>query len=140
MPAASRPASIGFICARSHEVFGPVGEALEEAGLEIGDVVHEESDEEPGTVIVVEPEAGTELEPGSKVTVTISRSERVIVPDLTGLTQKEAERIARRYDLKVGRIIRRRSKDPEGTVIGQKPDGGAEVPAGSSIRLTVPIG
>lgn len=35
MPAASRPASIGFICARSHEVFGPVGEALEEAGVPV---------------------------------------------------------------------------------------------------------
>jgi beta-lactam-binding protein with PASTA domain len=115
-------------------------EAIEEAGLETDEVVHEPSDERPGTVIAVEPEGGTEVEPGSEVTVIVSKSQRVIVPDLTGLTQEEAERVARHHDLKVGRIIRRRSRESEGTIIGQKPEGGTEVRAGTSIRLTLPIG
>jgi serine/threonine-protein kinase len=115
-------------------------EAIEGAGLKIGDVVHEMSDEPPGTVIGLHPTAGAEIPPGTAVVVTVSRSETVIVPDLAGLPQDEAERVAAWHDLKVGRIIRRRSREPAGTVIGQKPEPREKVPAGTSIQLTVPIG
>jgi beta-lactam-binding protein with PASTA domain len=91
-------------------------------------------------VIGLHPTAGAEIPPGTAVVVTVSRSETVIVPDLAGLPQDEAERVAAWHDLKVGRIIRRRSREPAGTVIGQKPEPREKVPAGTSIQLTVPIG
>jgi serine/threonine-protein kinase len=113
---------------------------VERAGLVVDEVVHEASDKPPGTVIGQEPKARAEVRPGARVALTLSRAETVLVPDLTGLKLKEAERVATQHDLTVERVIRRRSKEPEDTVIGQKPDGGAEVPAGTGMRLTVPIG
>ncbi len=113
--------------------------AVDRSGLTVGEVVHEASDEPPGTVIRQKPEAGSEVQPGARVALTVSRAETVIVPDLKGLRLKEAERVAAQHDLTVERVIRRRSKEPEDTVIGQRPDGGAEVPAGTALQLTVSI-
>jgi beta-lactam-binding protein with PASTA domain len=53
---------------------GEALEAIEGAGLAIGELIHEASDQPPGTVVGLEPEPGTELEPGSEVTVRVSRS------------------------------------------------------------------
>ncbi len=56
-------------------------------------VVYEDSDKEPDTVIKQDPEARTEVDLNSTVTLTVSREMKdVDVPNLIGMTQKEAKK------------------------------------------------
>jgi eukaryotic-like serine/threonine-protein kinase len=62
----------------------------------------------------------------------------VAVPDVTGMTQKEAGTALADAGLKTGRITKVQSPDaPEGTVVAQTPAAGTKVAEGSAVDLEV---
>lgn len=74
-------------------------------------VVYEDSDKEPDTIIKQDPEARTEVDLNSTVTLTVSREMKdVDVPNLIGMTQKEAKKALEEVGLKLGNVKEQDSK------------------------------
>ena len=132
-------------------------DVLERDGFEV-EVEDEESDEPADTVLAQEPEAGTRLEEGGTVTLTVSRgpreteteTETVVetetaepetaeVPDVVGEdhvdagdTVAEAGFLPETYPVD--------SQEEAGTVVAQNPDAGTELQEGERVRLNVSLG
>ena len=116
--------------------------ALEQEGLiaDIKFMTHEEIPED--YVIKTEPEAKTEVEPGSKVVVYVSKGPftvTVIVPDFVGMTEEEAKARCTYEDLE-WEIVERDSTEPVGTVIAQSLEPDTKVDSGTKITLTISNG
>ena len=121
-----------------------VGESQEDAVARLREeglspIVRERSSSEPvDTVIEQTPAAGQEVDEGSSVTIFVSNGEVREVPDVTGLTQSEAE--AELDDAGFGVSVRTRvtdQPDEEGTVLSQSPRGGVERREGATVTVTV---
>jgi len=93
-----------------------------------------------GVVINVDPAVGTEVKPGDRVTVTVSKGRAPItVPSVIGLNLNEAERVLK--DLGLQPLVASAESDkPKDEVIDQNPPDGAGVEAGAEIKLTVSEG
>jgi len=91
----------------------------------------------------VKPKDGLEFgELKTSPTVTIHETPpiMVVVPDVVGMAQSDAESAITGDDLVV--VISYRTSDtvPEGHVITQEPSGGTSVPEGSEVNLTISAG
>ncbi|MFP4174095.1 MAG: PASTA domain-containing protein [Candidatus Hydrogenedentota bacterium] len=123
--------------------------AFTDAGFEVGEVTYEYHDTAPEEeVIGVEPDVGTELEPGSIVNLVLSQGPEDIighpepeVPAVLGGGQEEAELAIELAGLEVGEVTHEyHDTAPEGEVIGVEPDVGTELEPGSTVILTVSQG
>jgi serine/threonine-protein kinase len=92
-----------------------------------------------GDVLETRPAAGSYVKRGAEIEVVLSRGEhRVVVPDLGGKSRAaarltlEGEGLAEGATLEIGS-----PRGPAGTVVGQDPAPGREVPAGSPVALLV---
>jgi serine/threonine-protein kinase len=109
--------------------------ALVEEGFQVR-IRAEPNDQVPaGAVIRTEPPTGTELEPGSEVTLVISQgSNQVTVPNVEGLGRDQAVAIlvqnGLRPQIDVEDLFNDRVED-------QDPDPGTLVPRGSEVRLNL---
>lgn len=114
-------------------------ERIREAGLE--PVVKSVFSERPNGIVASQaPKAGTEAEPGSKVTLNVSKGERAVtVPDTLGQEEASAAETLRAAGFGVA-IYDVPSPDPKGTVVAQEPRGGVTAPKGSSVRINVSSG
>jgi len=145
--AAERDSSVTvFVSSGPEQVTVPsvVGETQEDAVARLREdglspIVRERSSSEPvDTVIEQTPEAGQEVDEGSSVTIFVSNGEVREVPDVTGLTQSEAE--AELDDAGFGASVRTRETDQpdeDGTVLSQSPRGGVERREGATVTITV---
>jgi serine/threonine-protein kinase len=111
--------------------------ALKEKGLYA--VFQEKASTEPqGTVISQSPGAGQRIGQGSNITLFVSNGKVKEVPDVTGLSQVDAEtQIA---DAGFKPTVRQRPTDQpgeDGTVLAQSPGGGATRKEGSTVTLTI---
>jgi len=122
--------------------------ALENAGLEPGNVTKVTDSQQPADVVVyqsVEPE--TSVEPGTQVDLMINEKEvapavvTVKVPAMTGKTLDEARKLLAAANLKEG-AISKTSSDAyySDYVVQQGTASGSEVPEGTAINLTVSTG
>jgi len=109
--------------------------AITDAGLVLGDVADQASDQPEGTVLEVLPPEGTEVEVGSSVTLTVS-SGKVEVPDVIGLPRGEAEATLSQAGFQV-LVNEETSTETPGTVVFQAPSPGQEVSAGTRVAITV---
>lgn len=101
-------------------------------------VEHERSDRiAKGEAIQTEPPAYTRTERGSTVTLVISDWYRVIVPEITGLTQGEARTILGERSLTVSTALEETLDTPSGVVVGIDPPAGERVGGGSTVVVTV---
>ncbi|MFN2488940.1 MAG: Stk1 family PASTA domain-containing Ser/Thr kinase [Actinomycetota bacterium] len=93
-------------------------------------------------VIQQDPEARDLVDEGSTVVLTISKGLRqVSVPDLSGMTQREASRNLEDHKLELGSVNREASDEvEEGRVLSQSPPPDDEVDAGSSVAITLSTG
>ncbi len=101
------------------------------------------SDRAPeGQIIEQYPEAGTEVDAGSTVDVTVSvGAPSVEVPDLAGKDHSEARTTLNVASLKLGEQVSALSSNvPEDMIVKQYPAAGTRVKKGSSVRLTVSSG
>ena len=99
--------------------------------------------EDEGTVIDQTPEGGQKKAKGSKVIIVVSKGEKPAettkVPDLTGLTQSEAEAALKNANL-VGKATEEASDADEGTVFWQSETAGSELEEGSTVEYKVSTG
>lgn len=116
---------------------------LKNAGLPVGTVKTEESDEyDMDKIIRQSPVAGTEVEPNTKVDIVVSAG-IVTFPlvDVYGKQKTEAETILNNNGLIVGsRETAYSSTVPEGMVIETKPEKGSMVSKNTSITIVISKG
>jgi serine/threonine-protein kinase len=116
--------------------------ALGEAGLTVGTVREEYSDQPFGTVLAQSPEADVQLTEGGEVQLVLSRgAEMAVVPvEVVGLAREQAEALLVERKLAVGDAVLRDGNVPAGTVLSVTPAPGQQVPAGSEVALVVASG
>lgn len=119
--------------------------ALDQAGLVAG-TIREMADEEgpAGTVIEQSPEAGEEVEEGSRVDLTVSTGPAaptdVEVPDVTGASQEAASQTLLAAGFTV--VVSEAPSDtvPAGVVALQRPTAGVQAAPGSAVDIVVSTG
>ena len=94
-----------------------------------------------GVVLAVDPKAGTEVKPGAKVTVTVSKGRAPItVPNVVGKNINEARSELEQLGLQVVEDYKDANDKPKDQVIAQKPGDGSGVEKGAQITLDVSKG
>ena len=116
--------------------------ALERAGLVLGGVIEAVSDTFfANTVIGQSPPAGGSVPKGSAVRITVSLGKdpgSITVPDLTGKTMGEAQKVLSAHGLIVGRVTYQSGMNLiPNTVIDQYPRGGDPVDEDRAVDLFV---
>lgn len=94
-----------------------------------------------GCVITQSPAAGTALNPGGSITITVSLGDgKTEVPDVTGYDQASA--ISRLVSAGFDYLVETTESDtiPAGSVISQTPAGGSRVQPGTRVKITVSSG
>jgi len=118
---------------------GAAQATIEDAGFEPRSE-QQESDRPRGIVLDQSPDAGSELEEGKTVLLTISSGPpRETVPDVVGQQADEARDAieAAGFETEVTEVF---SDEPDGTVFRQEPTAGGNLKEGSTVALTVSKG
>ena len=112
---------------------------LERLDLEVVFRERETDDEEPGQVLTQEPVAGTEVEKGSRVTVTVAKEPaEAEVPDVIDQDINEAVDALSEEGFRVRQEFEEvETPEEDGVVIDQDPAGGTRQKKGSRVTLTV---
>ncbi|HEX7884405.1 MAG TPA: PASTA domain-containing protein [Phenylobacterium sp.] len=110
---------------------------LAASDLRLGKEVREASATPPGRILRSIPAEGAIVPRKSAVAYVVARAAPIAVPDVTGLSEREA--IAR---LKAARLQAARAPTPSGLqtrdeIAEQKPVAGAQAPVGSTVSLTL---
>ena len=120
-----------------------IGKPLEEArailasaGLRVSKTVAVASEEQPGIVLKVSPDAGSTVEAGSGVTLEIA-SGNVQVPNLVGKSEIEAKTLLTQAGFLVKTATAFDANQPLGIVLAQAPAGGETKIIGSSVTITI---
>jgi eukaryotic-like serine/threonine-protein kinase len=115
---------------------------LAEAGLTVGEVTPEFSEEPPGTVLRQTPPPGIVVRRGGTVDLVVSEGvEQTIVPgEVVGRSREEAEVLLQQAKLTIERVVMRDGNIPAGRVLEVSPEPGTQVRAGSAVVLTVASG
>jgi eukaryotic-like serine/threonine-protein kinase len=98
-----------------------------------------ESDAPKDQVVSMDPQQGTQVPKGSKVTLSVSKGPSTSqVPDVTFLSQPEAVQTLRSAGFKVS-VVTQDVTDPaeDGIVSSQGPEGGTEAKPQSTVTITV---
>ena len=114
---------------------------LEDAGLKLGEVTTEPSDEvEAGLVISQSEEAGSEVDEGSKVDIVVSSGEEAAtVPNVVGFTEEAAISTLENAGFAVS-VVTAPDEAEAGVVISQDPEAGAEAAPGDTVEILVSEG
>ena len=116
---------------------------LREANLEVDVTERSDAEIERGMAIGTEPEPGSSVPSGSRVTLVISSGKEITdVPDLTGLTTDAARQALIDAGLELNPQVREEpsSDTPAGQVVSQSPDQGSQVSKGTKVTITVSSG
>ena len=116
---------------------------LEAAGFKLGTVSEEASEEEKGTVLSQDPDAGEEVEKGTAINVVVSDGSKAkaTVPYLVGKSINDAQSALSKAGLSLGSISYEYSSTyAEGEVIWQQYDANAQIDKGTSVRIRVSKG
>ncbi len=99
-------------------------------------------DAEPGTVLSQEPEPGEPVEEGSTIDLSVAQAVPTgSVPDVSGLSEEDAETVLDESGFAVGNIDYVYDDDvPAGGVISTDPVTDSELPEGSTVDLVVSQG
>lgn len=91
----------------------------------------------PGTVVQQSPRPGGHVKKGAPVALTVAKgAAAIVVPDVTGLSQQDAEHDLQGRGLNV-HVVDVASSQPSGTVVAQNPPAGSKVQQGGTVRLNV---
>ncbi len=113
---------------------------LEKADLKVTADPQPSSRVKRGLAIDTSPEAGTEVDRGSRVRLFVSSGpQKIGVPNVVGLSRESAESRLDREGLTV-EVETRQSDKPEGEVIAQSPGQGTKLDAGDRVTITVSQG
>ena len=96
---------------------------------------------EAGKVASQTPEAGKTVKENRLVTIYISKGgEEITMPDLTGMSQQDAEEQLSKLKLKVGKLVLEYSDQPKGTVLKQSIAANSKTTKGTSVDLVISKG
>lgn len=114
---------------------------LESLGLKVLEVT-EESDQEKGLVLNINPSPSTEVKKGSEVKLTISGGvSQVKVPNFEGMNLDSVRDTLSTIDLKLGNVTYEYNNNvARGQVITQKPYADTEVEKDSSVNVVISKG
>lgn len=116
-------------------------EALEAANLRIHIVESFDADVPLNQVISQYPEAGAVVKEQRPITLYISKGgEAVDVPDVRGLSRRDAELRLKNSGLKLGKIDDVDSDEPFDTVLNQTPRSAAKVTKGYAVDIVISRG
>nr|WP_067285955.1 PASTA domain-containing protein [Marinobacterium profundum] len=113
---------------------------LEQAGLEIAQPVASKASREqmPNSVLEQMPAAGSEVDKGSTVQLTVAEKLLVKVPVLAGVRLATAVQRLSSAGLGLGEVAEKvDDSKPVGTVLEQQPDQGLSVEEGTAVNLVV---
>jgi beta-lactam-binding protein with PASTA domain len=111
---------------------------LGQRGL-VARIVTRPSSAPTGTVFAEKPVAGSRVTRGSVVTLSVSSTEEVTVPDVVGKQAADAVAALRRQGLSA-QTSTAVSRKPPGTVLSQTPSVGAHIARGSVVDLRISRG
>jgi beta-lactam-binding protein with PASTA domain/tRNA A-37 threonylcarbamoyl transferase component Bud32 len=119
---------------------GSAEDSLTREGLKVS-VREEPSNQPKDDVVSQDPAGGTQVDSGSRVTITVSTGpEQVEVPDVTGLDPAAAGRELKAAGLKaVQRQSSTTDQTQDGLVMKQAPESGGQVDKGSSVNIYVGV-
>ena len=113
---------------------------LEDEYKLVVEVKEEDNSQPKGLVLKVDPDVGTKVAEGSKVTLTVSKGNVVGVPDVENLTEAEAKRTLERagfvFELDYGPEV---PADQAGRVVEQNPKAGTQRAKGSKVKVIVSV-
>jgi serine/threonine-protein kinase len=110
--------------------------ALEDAGLELGNIRKVDSPQPAEYVLAQDPPEGIQVTAGSRVAITISTG-LLSVPDLVGASEAQAKTDLVQLGF-VPEVLYQESMDATaGTVIAQSPQPGAGLDRGATVVITV---
>lgn len=116
---------------------------LEQAGFKVAVSEEPNPDIPRGNVIGTNPVAGSELAPGTLVTLSVSSGKELTdVPDLTNLSAQDAAKALEEAGLELNQDIRHDHSDdvPADIVMSQYPAAGSQISKGSQVTITVSTG
>lgn len=108
---------------------------LRRRDLAVGDIVAREADATAGTVLAQDPKAGSTVERGTAIVLTIAKEKAVQVPEVLGAKFDEAKKLLKSMALRAGPVNQTPSEKPQGTVLDQDPEAGTPVAPNSSVAL-----
>lgn len=113
--------------------------AIQDAGLEVGEVSQVENAAPRGQVLLSSPVAGAKAPTPSIVNLTVSDGPATLtVPDLIGQDYGQARSLLGQLGFEVGKVTFEANPSfRANTVIGQTPAANSSAPAGTTIQLTV---
>ena len=113
--------------------------AIENTGLEVGNVTERESQIPRGQVIASTPSAGSRAtSPGTVDLVLSAGPATVRLPDLVGRPYPEARAMLEQLGLRPGSVtVDSASVLPANTVVGQMPEAGRTVPGGTTVSIRI---
>lgn len=117
--------------------------ALEDAGLEVGNVNRETNDDlEPNTVTGQDPEGGKKAPEGSRVNLTVTQaSESFELPTILDMTPDQAQNLAAQYGFVLKSNGEGASDDiAEGKICNQSPEAGTSIKKGDTVTYIVSSG
>ncbi|GAA5514014.1 hypothetical protein Dcar01_02763 [Deinococcus carri] len=133
-----------------HEVAGVTGQSAQDAarkltsaGFQVDYAKGDAAGLPIGAVIRQDPAAGTNLPVGRLVTLTVNNPPSLSVPKLEELTVDQARASLRDNALALGKVIRvdgTLTKTPEGRIIAQVPEAGADLQRGQPVQVMVSTG
>jgi serine/threonine-protein kinase len=126
------------------EVPDLTGRTLDEARQLLGDLnltlgtvtETDDPDTEKGQVISSDPASGVGVKPGTRVNLEVA-SGQVVVPNVVGMSQNEAQSALADANLTVETEYRQTGSVPEGQVIEQDPKGRAKADVGSTVKIII---
>jgi beta-lactam-binding protein with PASTA domain len=110
---------------------------LAAAELVSGSATSRESRLPQGTVLVQSIQAGTQVEIGRDIGMTVAQPVTVLVPNLVGQDEGEAMSVLGTAELLSGDLTSRESRSPPGMVLAQSIPVGTRVEIGRSVDVTI---
>lgn len=109
--------------------------------IEVADNIYNDTTER-GAIITQSPQAGSKVKAGRSIKVTVSLGASLIeVPDLSGMTEREAKVTLESYGLTVGKTSTGYSDEyKKDEIIFQSPQAASKVEDGTAVDLIVSLG
>jgi eukaryotic-like serine/threonine-protein kinase len=109
------------------------------AGLKVSTVKREVSEPAAGTVISQNPAAGTQVKPGSTVTIVVSQAPaKTAVPSVVGQSEVQAISALKAAGFEATTVTRTVTEEAKvGTVLQQSPGAGAKLAKGQVVTLAI---
>lgn len=112
-------------------------QAIEDAGLQVGNVTYGDSSEDKDTVASTDPAAGTKADLGTDVSIVLSNGPSV--PDVTGMTESDAKQTLSNsgYTSVEVKTTSVSSASQDGVVVSMSPTAGSSTSTSKTITITI---